>query len=78
LQIQHQHQQDEAKVKGSSEADHVAAFMKGLEAQLPKLEDRLTAWQTLRKTDALGTVASGNASFYYTPQDVNLTIENRK
>merc|ERR1711971_478782 len=41
LQIQHQHQQDEAKVKGSSEADHVAAFVKGLETDLPKLEDRL-------------------------------------
>jgi hypothetical protein len=77
LQIQHQHQQDEAKVKGSSEADHVAAFVKGLATDLPNLEDRLMAWQTLRKTDALGTISNGKASFYYTPQDVNLTIENR-
>merc|ERR1712072_1676774 len=61
LQIQHQHQQDEAKVKGSSEADHVAAFVKGLEADLPNLEDRLMAWQTLRKTDALGTISNGKA-----------------
>merc|ERR1712054_616164 len=77
LQIQHQHQQEEAKVKGSSESDQVAAFMQGLEKNLPKLEDRLMAWQTLRKTDALGAISSGNASFYYTPQDVNLTLESK-
>merc|ERR1719160_1797267 len=77
LQIQHQHQQEEAKVIGSSESDKVAAFINGLEKDLPKLDDRLMVWQTLRKTDALGAISNGQASFYYTPQDVNLTLENK-
>eukprot|EP00929_Paragymnodinium_shiwhaense_P044614 TRINITY_DN22864_c0_g1_i2.p1 TRINITY_DN22864_c0_g1~~TRINITY_DN22864_c0_g1_i2.p1 ORF type:complete len:715 (-),score=190.35 TRINITY_DN22864_c0_g1_i2:330-2474(-) len=77
LAIQHEHAKEEAKVKGQAEADAVAAFMQGLTKDLPKLEDRVLAWQTLRKTDALGTISSGNAAFYYTPQDVNLTIEKR-
>jgi len=76
LTIQHDHSMTESRVRGQGEAEMVAAFLKGLTSDLPKLEDRLTAWQTLRKTDALSVVSQGGASLYYTPSDVNLSIEN--
>jgi len=77
LEIQHQHSKDEAKVQGSAEADRIAAFVKGLDKDVPILQDRIAMWQTLRKTDALSAVAQGGASLYYTPNDVNLSIETK-
>merc|ERR1711869_98889 len=41
LEIQHKHSQDEAKVVGSSEADRIAAFVNGLEKEVPLLQDRI-------------------------------------
>jgi len=77
LEIQHQHSQTEAKVHGSAEAECIAAFTEGLVKQVPRLEDRMAMWQTLRKTDALSAVSKGGASLYYTPNDVNLSIETK-
>jgi len=77
LEIQHQHSQTEAKVHGSAEADRIAAFIEGLDKDVPKLQDRIAMWETLRKTDALTVVSQGGASLYYTPNDVNLSIESR-
>merc|ERR1712139_217767 len=67
LEIQHQHQQSEAKVQGLAEADRITAFIKGLDKDVPDLKDRMEMWQTLRKTDALTTVSQGGARLYYTP-----------
>mmetsp|Transcript_68744 Transcript_68744/g.179081 ORF Transcript_68744/g.179081 Transcript_68744/m.179081 type:complete len:787 (+) Transcript_68744:106-2466(+) len=75
LEIQHGHAQAEARVCGKSEADRAAAFVDGLKDHVPKLEDRLALWQTLRKTDALSAISGGGSNFYYTPSDVNLSIE---
>merc|ERR1711920_552924 len=77
LEIQHQHSQAEARVFGLSEADKVSAFLSSLAQTVPKLEDRTAMWQTLRKTDALSAISSGGANLYYTPNDVNLSIESR-
>merc|ERR1719310_1812843 len=78
LGIQHEHSQTEAKVSGCAEADRIAAFIHGLQAEVPELHDRISMWQTLRKTDALSAVSQGGASLYYTPNDVNLSIETRQ
>mmetsp|Transcript_166394 Transcript_166394/g.404327 ORF Transcript_166394/g.404327 Transcript_166394/m.404327 type:complete len:99 (+) Transcript_166394:1-297(+) len=78
LTIQHEHSQQEAQVAGAAEADRVAAFIKGLEAEVPDLEKRVALWQTLRKTEALSVVAQGGASLYYTPNDVDLSIEAKR
>merc|ERR1712054_290172 len=59
LEIQHQHSQAEARVSGVSEADRVSAFIKGLDKDVPVLQDRIGMWQTLRKTDALTAVSQG-------------------
>jgi len=76
LEIQHANQKSEAAVGGEAEAERVSAFMEKLEKKVPKLEDRMTIWQTLRKTDALSVVSQGGAHLYYTPNDVNLSIKS--
>lgn len=55
----------------------MAAFVKGLEKDVPKLDDRLEMWRVLRKRDALAAVSEGGGSLYYTPNDVDLSIETR-
>jgi len=77
LEIQHQHSQSEARVFGMSEADKVSAFLEGLVETVPALQERTAMWLTLRKTDALSAISSGGANLYYTPNDVNLSIESK-
>lgn len=77
LKIQHAQTEAEAQVSGKAEADRVAAFLKSLEAEVPSLEERIKMWQVLRKTDALSVVSQGDASLYFTPNDVDLSIETK-
>jgi len=78
LEIQQEHSQSEARVAGAAEAERVAAFVNGLEKDVPKLEDRIMMWQVLRKTDALSVVAAGGGNLYYTPNDVDLSIRTEQ
>lgn len=75
LEIQHEQAQAEAHVAGKAEADRVASFLSALEKEVPLLEDRIKMWQVLRKTDALSVVSQGGANLYFTPNDVDLSIE---
>jgi hypothetical protein len=77
LKIQHEHAEMEAEVNGKAEAARIAAFLGGLDGLVPKIEDRTDLWRVLRKTDALTAVSQGGANFYYTPNDVNLSIETK-
>merc|ERR1712100_837368 len=77
LAIQHEQARADAQVTGSAESERVATFLKGLESEVPLLEDRIKMWQVLRKTEALSVVSNGGASLYYTPNDVDLSIESR-
>merc|ERR1712224_945824 len=74
LDVQHQHHLAESASKGKAEAQRVAAFVESLQEQLPELSDRISAWQTLRKQESLAAVSKGGASLYYTPNDVDLSI----
>merc|ERR1712151_256343 len=74
LEIQQQHRQKQAKSAGNAEAEQVAAFMAGLNTDVPNLPDRVSIWQTLRKKETLAAVAEGKAHLYYTPNDVDLSI----
>merc|ERR1712032_313078 len=77
LEIQHVQTQEEAHVAGKSEADRVASFLKSLETEVPQLEDRIKMWMVLRKTDALSVVSQGDAKLYFTPNEVDLSIESK-
>merc|ERR1719203_43121 len=74
-EIQRENEQAEAQVAGTAEAERVTTFLQGLEKQVPNLEDRIRMWQVLRKTEALSVVSKGGASLYFTPNDVDLSIE---
>eukprot|EP00928_Gymnodinium_smaydae_P078653 TRINITY_DN6275_c0_g1_i1.p1 TRINITY_DN6275_c0_g1~~TRINITY_DN6275_c0_g1_i1.p1 ORF type:complete len:762 (+),score=202.93 TRINITY_DN6275_c0_g1_i1:69-2354(+) len=78
LEIKHEHAKKEAMVAGSAEAARVQSFVNGLAKEVPKLDDRVAMWQTLRKTEALSVLAQGSAQVYFTPNDVNLSIESRQ
>eukprot|EP00811_Abedinium_folium_P025720 NODE_3687_length_1999_cov_12.727564.p1 GENE.NODE_3687_length_1999_cov_12.727564~~NODE_3687_length_1999_cov_12.727564.p1 ORF type:complete len:281 (-),score=90.67 NODE_3687_length_1999_cov_12.727564:360-1202(-) len=73
--IQQQQAEVEAHVAGESEADRVKAFFSGIEPEVPDLEDRVRMWQVLRKREALAAVANGSANLYFTPSDVDLSIQ---
>jgi len=78
LKIQHQHADDEAGSMGKAEASKAFAFLADLAKHVPALEDRIEMWSTLRQKDALSTVSEGGANLYYTPKDVNLSIQRTK
>merc|ERR1712045_238645 len=77
LEIQRENEQAEAQVAGTAEAERVTTFLQGLEQQVPSLEDRIRMWQVLRKTEALAVVSKGGANLYFTPNDVDLSIESK-
>jgi hypothetical protein len=75
LRIQHDHQKQQAKVQGKAEADKAVEFLQGLEKSVPNLADRLRMWTQLRQGDCLGSVADGHGKVFFTPNDMNLSIE---
>ena len=78
LKVLQNHKLLEAQNEGEAEAERVRAFLSATEKSVPKLENRIALWQTLRKRDALEAVASGDSRLYFTPNDVNLTIESKE
>merc|ERR1712032_1769787 len=77
LTIQQSHLLDEARAAGSADAERAAQFLRSLEDVVPECKERVAMWNTLRKGEALGTLAAGKAHLYFTPSDVNLSIEDR-
>jgi len=76
LALRRDHAQVEALTAGEAEAFKVQAFLNGLGEELP-LPNKLAIFNTLRKQEALEAVSQGNATLYFTPADVNLSIETR-
>merc|ERR1712216_996430 len=68
-----------AQMEGEGEACKVKAFLQGLAHELPDMETRVGLWNELRKREALAEVCKegSGARLYYTPNDVNLSIEDR-
>lgn len=77
IELRRQHAQAEALTAGEAEAIKVKAFFEGLGDNLDPA-DKLAIFNTLRKQDALEALSAGNAQLYFTPDDVDLTIEARK
>jgi len=77
IKIQTENSNAKARMQGLAEAEKVKSF---LAASLPGLElsAKVQLWQTLRKEDALRAISKGSASLYFTPSDVNLSIENHE
>ena len=80
IQIQTLNSNAKSKMEGLAEAEKIKSFLTQLSKDNPDLNQTtmINLWNTLRKEDALNAVTKGNATLYFTPNDVNLTIENRE
>lgn len=69
-----------SKMEGLAEAEKVKSFIAQLGEDFPEMDikTRINIWNTLRKEDALKVISGGNANLYFTPADVNLSIENHE
>jgi len=67
-------------MEGLAEAEKVKSFLRELSKEFSGMDDsaKIDIWKTLRKEDALRAISKGNASLYFTPNDVNLSIENHE
>ena len=77
LKVLQSHKLMEAKNEGEAEAERVRAFLESTAGAVPALDARVGLWSVLRKNDALESVSSGPARLYFTPNDVNLSIETK-
>jgi len=78
LKVLQSHKLMEARNEGEAEAERVKAFLDSTATAVPALDARVGLWNVLRKQDALQAVSSGPARLYFTPSDVNLSIETKE
>ncbi len=76
LAIMRTNAQAEAQTAGEAEAERVRSFL-GLLGNDLGLAEKLAVFNTLRKQDALAVLSAGRAQLYFTPADVDLSIESR-
>ncbi|MBN2005503.1 MAG: hypothetical protein JXA21_19245 [Anaerolineae bacterium] len=77
LQIQRQNVLAEAQMDGEAESAKVRAFFEGLGDQIPPTE-AVALFNTLRKQEMIEKLSTGSAQIYFTPADVDLSIESRQ
>lgn len=80
INIQTSNSNAKSKMEGLAEAEKVKTFIAELSEVFPDMDMsvKINLWNTLRKEDALKAVSGGNASLYFTPNDVNLSIEQHQ
>ena len=76
LEIKQKNAQAAAIMEGKSEALRVRFFMNGLGEDLSQSE-KVGIFNTLRKREMLDSLGQGNAQLYFTPSDVDITIESK-
>lgn len=68
-----------ANMEGLAEAERVKSFLHHLSEDCAGVEEKcIDLWKTLRKEDALRAISNGNTRLYFTPKDVNLSIEDHE
>lgn len=77
LKHRRKHQHLAAQIEGESEASKIKSFLELLGSELDS-PSKIALFNTLRKQDALATISEGSAQLYFTPADVDLSIESRK
>ena len=68
--------QTAAQMDGQAAATRTKAFFDGLGDQL-SATDKIAIYNTLRKQEMLETLSEGTAQLYFTPADVDLSIESK-
>ena len=77
LELRREHAKTEATSQGEAEAIRVRAFLDGLGEQT-STADKILIFNTLRKQDVITALSTGTAQLYFTPADVDLSIETRQ
>lgn len=77
LEARRENVRAEALMEGEGEAAKVGAFFEGL-GDLVSVADKVAIFNTLRKKDVLDGLSRGTAQLYFTPADVNLSIETKQ
>jgi regulator of protease activity HflC (stomatin/prohibitin superfamily) len=77
LETQRDHSMTEALTIGQAEAERIRSFLETLGDNL-SIDEKLAVFNTLRKHDMLEVISSGSAQVYFTPSDVDLSIEARQ
>lgn len=75
LRTQRENVEAAARMEGEGEALRVRAFFDGL-GDLP-VGDKIAIFNTLRKQEAIESLSQGKAQLYFTPAEVDLSIESR-
>jgi hypothetical protein len=63
---------------GLAEAEKVKTFLETTAGTVKDLNQRIGIWNVLRKGETVSSVAAGNSRLYFTPNDVNLSIETKE
>jgi len=77
ISIKQKHLQEEASAAGKSDALRASQFLSALEEVVQDPQERVNMWKILRKGENLDSLSKGNAHLYFTPSDVNLSIEDK-
>ncbi len=75
--LQRENELNRAVATGEAEATRIAAFMTGLGNVISDV-DKIAIYNLLRKGEVLHDLSLGSAQLYFTPADVNLSIESKK
>jgi len=75
LKIKHDHHRAKSLMEGEAEADQIKAFLKGLNNATVSMDVQIAMWNSLKRLDGIQLVSKGNSQMYFTPNDINLSIE---
>ena len=75
VDLKKDHEKRQARIEGEAEAAKIMAFLNSL-GNIISEEKKIELFYLLRRVDAIEAVSKGNATLYYTPNDVNLSIES--
>lgn len=73
LEVQIANSNARSAMEGEAVAHRIHSFLD----DVPDIEKRVGMWGVLRKREALAEVCKNGSRLYYTPNDVNLSIEDR-
>jgi hypothetical protein len=76
LETRRQNVQAAARMEGEGEAMRLQAFFDGLDDGLSPA-DKVALFNTLRKQEAIEALSTGSAQLYFTPADIDLSIETK-
>lgn len=78
LRIRRDHARAEAIILGEAQADHIKAFFKGLDGQQVPFNVQMEMWESIKRIESIKKLANTGSQMYFTPNDINLSIESKK